>query len=57
MSKTSAVRKYSYESTSSTSDIEERVLENLMELEFDLDKDVDVNITGTKIILENLRME
>ncbi len=57
MSKTSAVRKYSYETASSTSDLEESILENLMELEFDLDNDVDINITGTKIILENLRME
>jgi hypothetical protein len=57
MSKTSAVRKYSYETASSTADLEESILENLMELEFDLDNDVDVNITGTKIILENLRVE
>ena len=57
MSKTSAVRKYSYESTSSASDIEENILETLMESGFDLDKDVDINITGTKIILENLRIE
>jgi hypothetical protein len=57
MSKTSAVRKYSYETASSISDLEESILENLMELEFDLDNDVDINITGTKIILENLRME
>jgi hypothetical protein len=57
MSKTSAVRKYSYETASSTSDLEESILENLMELEFDLDNDVDINITGTKIILENLRVE
>ena len=38
-------------------DIEENILETLMESGFDLDKDVDINITGTKIILENLRIE
>ena len=57
MSKTSAVRKLAYDSTSSASDIEENILETLMESGFDLDKDVDINITGTKIILENLRIE
>ena len=57
ISKASGVRKYSYETTSSSSDLEEVILEKLMELKFDLDNDIDINIKGNKIIMENLKSE